>query len=161
MHKYAVAFVAATLVVTAATAQQRPALTASDYAKAEQFLSYNTQPLVDGSAGPPNWLANDRFWYRVFTARGAEFVLVDPARKTRTAAFDQARLAAALSQASGKTYEANRLPFRSFTFSPDEKTINFAAAGKTWQYAVASGLLTPAPAATPVGGGAALRVRYR
>ncbi|OWP64571.1 S9 family peptidase [Hymenobacter amundsenii] len=28
--------------------------------------------------------------------------------------------------------------------------MNFAAAGKTWQYAVASGLLTPAPAATPV-----------
>ena len=148
MHKYAVAFVAATLAVTAATAQQRPALTASDYAKAEQFLSYNTQPLIDGSAGPPNWLANDRFWYRVLTARGTEFVLVDPARKTRTAAFDQARLAAALSQASGKIYEANRLPFRSFTFSPDEKTLTFAAAGNTWQYVVASGQLTPAPAAT-------------
>ena len=131
MRKLApVLLTAATLFVSsAALAQQRPALTAEDYARAERAMSYNTQALVDHGGGQPNWLANDRFWYRVMTAQGSEFVLVDPARKTRTAAFDQAKLAAALSTASGKTYEAGRLPFRSFTFSPDEETIFFAASG--------------------------------
>ena len=153
MQNYVLTLAAAVLLAPmGAAAQAQPALTAPDYARAEQFLSYNTQPLVDGSAGPPNWLANDRFWYRVLTARGAEFVLVDPARKTRTAAFDQARLAAALSQASGQPYEANRLPFRSFTFSPDEKTLTFAAGGKQWQYNVASGQLTPQTPAAPAPG---------
>ncbi|GAB2846650.1 S9 family peptidase [Hymenobacter ruber] len=153
MHKYVPALLtAATFFVSAAaSAQQLPALTAEDYARAERFLSYNTQALVDHSAGQPNWLAGDRFWYRTLTAQGSEFILVDPARKTRTAAFDQAKLAAALSAATGKTYEASRLPFRTLTFSPDEKTISFATGGKSWKYDVASGQLSPdaTPAAKP------------
>ncbi|WP_460615989.1 S9 family peptidase [Hymenobacter segetis] len=153
MHKYVPALLAAAtfFVSAAASAQQMPALTAEDYARAERFLSYNTQALVDHSAGQPNWLAGDRFWYRVLTAQGSEFILVDPARKTRTAAFDQAKLAAALSTATGKTYEASRLPFRTLTFSPDEKTISFAASDKSWKYDVANGQLSPdsAPAAKP------------
>ncbi|QJX45494.1 prolyl oligopeptidase family serine peptidase [Hymenobacter taeanensis] len=144
MHKYLLALsVAVWLAPATAPAQQRPVLTAQDYARAEHFLSYNTQPLIDGSAGQPHWLANDRFWYRVLTARGSEYVLVDPARKTRTVAFDQAKLAAALSSASGKTYEANRLPFRELTYAPNEKSIAFAAAGKAWKYDVLTGQLTP------------------
>ncbi|MBT9393641.1 S9 family peptidase [Hymenobacter sp. NST-14] len=145
MQNYVLTLAAAVLLAPAgAAAQARPALTAPDYARAERFLGYNTQPLVDGSAGPPNWLANDRFWYRVLTARGSEIVLVDPARNTRTAAFDQARLAAALSQATSQPYEASRLPLRGLTLSPDAKTLTLTAAGKTWRYDVAAGQLTPA-----------------
>ncbi|RZK17634.1 MAG: S9 family peptidase, partial [Hymenobacter sp.] len=109
-------------------------------------MGYNTQPLVDGTTSPPAWLAGDRFWYRVLNAQGSEFILVDPARKTRKPAFDHARLAAALSAASGQPVAATRLPFRSFTFSPDEKAISFAASGKNWQYDVASGQVSPANA---------------
>ena len=149
MHKYVPALLAAaTLFVSnAALAQQRPAVTAEDYARAERFLGYNTQTLVDHSPGQPNWLAGDRFWYRVMTAQGSEFVLVDPARKTRTVAFDHAKLAAALSAASGKTYEANKLPFRNITFSPDAKAVAFAASGKSWKYNVVSGKINPETAA--------------
>ncbi|UOG73611.1 S9 family peptidase [Hymenobacter tibetensis] len=152
MPKYLLALTATAFFISVATlAQQLPALTTQDYARAERFMGYNTQPLVDGSAGQPHWLANDRFWYRVLTAQGAEFVLVDPARKTRTAAFNHAKLAAALSTASGKTYQASRLPFRDLAFSPDEKSISFAAAGKNWQYDLVSEQLSPAtaPAAQP------------
>ena len=106
-------------------------------------MGYNTQALVDGSMGQPHWLANDRFWYRVLTARGSEFILVDPARKTRTVAFDQAKLAAALSAASGKTYEAGKLPFRSVDYSDDEKGFAFAAGGQPWNYDIATGKVSP------------------
>ncbi|WP_426492605.1 DPP IV N-terminal domain-containing protein [Hymenobacter sp. 102] len=144
MHKYLLALsAAAVLALPVATAQQRPVLTAQDYARAERFLGYNTSALIDGSAGQPNWLSNDRFWYRVLTPKGSEYVLVDPARKTRTTAFDQAKLAAALSSASGKAYDADRLPIRSLTYSPDEKNIAFTAAGKAWKYDVLNGQLTP------------------
>ncbi|RYY14442.1 MAG: S9 family peptidase, partial [Cytophagaceae bacterium] len=138
--------VATLFTITAAVAQQRPALTEQDYARAERFMGYNTQALVDGSAGPPHWLANDRFWYRVLTAQGSEYVLVDPARKTRVAAFDQAKLAAALAAASGKSYEASRLPLRDLAFAPDARSVSFAAAGKSWQYDLGSGQLRPAAA---------------
>jgi dipeptidyl aminopeptidase/acylaminoacyl peptidase len=137
----------ATLFIATTAAAQQPVVTAQDYARAERFMIYNTQPLVDGTPGQMHWLANDRFWYRVPTAKGSEYVLVDPARKTRTAAFDHAKLAAALSTATGKSYEANRLPNLDLAFAPDGKSVAFAAGGKRWQYDLGSGQLSPAPAA--------------
>ncbi|WP_375436144.1 DPP IV N-terminal domain-containing protein [uncultured Hymenobacter sp.] len=144
MHKYLLALTAVVCSVSAVPAQQLPVRTTQDYARAERFMGYNTQPLVDHSSERPTWLANDRFWYRVSTAQGNEFILVNPARKTRTAAFNHAQLAAALSAASGQQYNADRLPFRRFTFSPDEKVIFFAANGKDWKYELANGQLSSA-----------------
>ena len=41
-------------------AQPRPALSAADYARAEQFLSYNVNPLVFGSGVRPTWLPDGK-----------------------------------------------------------------------------------------------------
>lgn len=111
-----------------------PSLTAADYQRAEKMMGYNTRQLVDRDSIRPNWLAGDRCWYRILTSRGSEFVLVEPARGTRAAAFDQQKLAAALSAAAGKKYDAYRLPFKTFSYSPDGKSILFAAAEKNWTY---------------------------
>ena len=143
MHNYFRGFPVAALFISTVAAAQQPALTAQDYARAERFMGYNTQALIDGSAGQPHWLANDQFWYRVLTARGSEFIIVDPARKTRTVAFDQAKLAAALSAASGTAYEAGRLPFRDLDFSDDAKGFAFAAGGKSWNYDITTGKVSP------------------
>ena len=82
------------------------ALTASDYARAEKFLGYNTNPLVY-HAVRPKWTPDERLWYRDTDAVGARFVIFDPVKLTKEPAFDHAKLAAALSTTSGKTYEAN------------------------------------------------------
>ena len=108
------------------------ALTAADYARAETFMGYNTTPLVLGAGVRPTWLPGERFWYRVSTANGNEFVLVDPARATRRPAFDHARLAAALSQAAGARYEAYQLPFTEFEFAPGGQAIAFTAGAREW-----------------------------
>ena len=50
---------------------QPRALTAADYARAEKFMAYNTTPLVYRAAVRPNWLADERFWYRVTTPAGS------------------------------------------------------------------------------------------
>jgi dipeptidyl aminopeptidase/acylaminoacyl peptidase len=71
--------------------------------------------------GYPNWLDDStRLWYRVKTARGTEFILVDPARATRRPVFDNGRLAAALSVAADSAFDPVQLPFRTFTFLPGE-----------------------------------------
>ncbi|MDQ3797971.1 MAG: DPP IV N-terminal domain-containing protein, partial [Acidobacteriota bacterium] len=132
-------------------------LTAADYERAEKFMGYNTGQLVDRGGLRPNWLPGERFWYRVLTAQGSEFILVNPATGTRQAAFDHARLAAALSTAAGAKYEAARLPFMQFTFSPDGNSISFTAARKSWKcdiqaYTCAADA-TPAGAANNSGGG--------
>src|SRR5438876_9039418 len=70
---------------TNARAQQAPALTASDYARAERFLRDNVLPLVSGMGVQPTWLADDRFGYRIMVNGRSQFVLVNPARATRIA----------------------------------------------------------------------------
>ncbi len=110
-----------------ARAQQR-ALTPADYARAEKFMGYNTTPLVLRNAVRPNWLPDERFTYRVTTADGSEFILVDPAKGTREPAFDHAKLAAALSTAAGTPYDAHHLPFMEFELSEDGHSISFAIA---------------------------------
>ncbi|MEP6946294.1 MAG: DPP IV N-terminal domain-containing protein [Acidobacteriota bacterium] len=73
----AVFTLAFTLIVPSAFAQQ-PALTAADYSRAEKMLSFNTGPLVDRSGVRPIFLPDGRFWYRVLTSTGSEYVIVDP-----------------------------------------------------------------------------------
>jgi dipeptidyl aminopeptidase/acylaminoacyl peptidase len=60
-------------------------VTADDYARAERFMPTRTAPLVLRSGIRPTWLADDRFWYRVTTEKGEEYVLVDPGARTRGA----------------------------------------------------------------------------
>src|SRR5258705_1179080 len=119
--------------VLSAFAQPGNALTAKDYEHAEDFLGYNAQKYVDHGTFAANWLPGDRFWYRTLTAQGSEFILVDPSKKNRGAAFDQQKLAAALSSANGKNYTAWMLPFQSFSFSPDGMSITFRADNKQWK----------------------------
>jgi len=112
--------------------QQGSALTATDYAHAETLLSYGTEPLVDNGPARPNWMAGDKFWYRTLTAQGSEFILVNPAKGTRSPAFDQQKLAVSLSTATGQTISGNHLPFQQIRFSADGKYVSFHAAGKNW-----------------------------
>src|SRR5271165_979660 len=121
------------LACFSALGQKAPAaLTAADYAHAEKFLWYYTNLLVYGADVTPNWMPGDRFWYRVRRERGAEFVLVDASKGTSGPAFDHARLAGALSKASGKTYEAGKLPFEQIELSENGTAVAFSADGKKW-----------------------------
>lgn len=117
----------AALMPALLSAQQHAPVTADDYARAEKFLSYNTQPLVDGISGRPEWLQDDRLVFRVASARGTEFFVADPARKSRAPAFDQEKLAAALSRVADTTYDAWHLPFFSFSYADRGRAIEFNA----------------------------------
>src|SRR5262249_17534588 len=77
--------------------------------------------------GPPHWFEhNTRFWYRNDLRGGQkEFILVDAERGKREAAFDHAKLAAALSKAAGTDYNADRLPFDAIDFVDEGKAIQF------------------------------------
>jgi dipeptidyl aminopeptidase/acylaminoacyl peptidase len=118
--------------VPLAVARQNPAVTAADYARAEKFLAQNVTNLVVGGSVAANWLADDRLWYRNLLADGAEFILVDPARKTRARAFDHAKLAAALSIAAGARYDATHLPFEAIDITPDGRAVSFNVGAKRW-----------------------------
>ena len=121
-----------------AFSQRADSLTVKDYKHAENFLSYATEQFIDNGQLVPNWLAGDKFWYRNLTAHGSEFILVDPITGKRAPAFDQQKLADALSAATGRRYQSFMLPIESLQFSDDGHSIIFGAAGKLWDCDLAS-----------------------
>src|SRR5688572_1065438 len=137
--KHLLFFLFATPIFFSADAQD--ALTVKDYQNAENLLGYNTQKYVDRAGVAANWLPGDKFWYRVLTPAGSEFILVDPAKGTKTTVFDHEKLAAALSAASGRTYKAAMLPFQNFSYSTDGRSINFIADRKQWSYDLQTGAI--------------------
>ncbi|MDB5029848.1 DPP IV N-terminal domain-containing protein [Mucilaginibacter sp.] len=133
MNKF---FLTAIPLVLALTthAQQGKIFTAKDYERAESMMAYNTEPLVEHTGISPMWLADDRFYYRTPVAEGNQFILFNPAKATKVAAFDHQKLAIALSTATGKQFKATELPFQAISFSADGKGIIFQAEGKQWRF---------------------------
>jgi dipeptidyl aminopeptidase/acylaminoacyl peptidase len=84
--------------------------------------------------GKPVWIENtDRFWYRKSVEGGHAFVLVDAEKQTRGPAFDQAKMAAAYSKASGQAATALKLPFTEFQFVDEGKGIVFSVGASEWK----------------------------
>lgn len=107
--------------------------TRTDYARAEQLLSWNASELVTDDAVRPRWMSGDRFWYRNRGANGYEFLVVDLATGARRPAFDHARLASALSVAADTSYDAGKLPFRDLAWVQNEQAIRFSVGRrKAW-----------------------------
>jgi len=95
MKKYSILLAAVILAAASSgVLAQQPAkvLTAADYARAEKMLSYNTAPLVDRASVRPTFLPDGRFWYRVLTATGSEYVLINPIDGSRVVSTDMTKL---------------------------------------------------------------------
>jgi dipeptidyl aminopeptidase/acylaminoacyl peptidase len=93
-----------------------------DYQRAEQFLTWNALRLVYHDQVTPTFYRDStRFWYRVHTPRGEEFVTVSPTTGSRVLLWDNARLAVALSTAGDTAFDPVKLPFRTFQFDQDGK----------------------------------------
>src|SRR5580704_772089 len=124
----------------AAVAQGRQ-LTTADYARAESFMDYNVNPLVYHGMDRGAWLADGRFWYRDAGPDGMRYVLVDPVRGTKGAAFDQAKLAAALTAASGrtKTFDSNHLDIQDFTLADEGRTVLLVLDAEAWRCDLSAG----------------------
>jgi dipeptidyl-peptidase-4 len=110
---------------TASGIAQGKQLTNEDYARAEKFMGYNANALVYHGVARPTWMEDGRFWYRDNGPAGVTFMVVDPAKGTKTPAFDQIKLAAALTAATAGKMKANpnHLVISEITFSDGDKTV--------------------------------------
>src|SRR5262245_56486483 len=105
-----------------------------DYERS-QSLQKRTSDKVFRDRVVPTWLNDGKqFWYEVKTGPDArQWVLVDVEKGQRSAAFDHARLAAALAKATGKEVQGENLPLGSLRLSGDLATAHFVALGKRWK----------------------------
>ncbi len=156
----------AAATIAAVAAQDRRAdppagPTAADYARAEKFLAPNLASLVVGGSVAPNWLPDERLWYRNISADGTEFILVDPVTRTREPAFDHVKLAATLSAAAGSTYQPRQLPFQSIDYSADGSNVLFDLDNRRWSCGVDGKKCEPTGQAAARAQRSASRVRRR
>lgn len=107
--------------------------TAADYRRAEtadtSYLNkvYNV-PIAYG------WLEGEnKFWYAKRLAAGKEFVLVDPAKRSKVKAFDHQKLATALGDKTKKRINPKKLPFDEITLKQKGAVIEFISDSVKWQ----------------------------
>ncbi|HEX9201806.1 MAG TPA: S9 family peptidase, partial [Acidobacteriaceae bacterium] len=85
--------------------------TLADYQRAHD-LRAKSRDLVVNTPGAATWIGDsDHFWYPKTVKGGTDFVLVDAEVGAKKPAFDQDRLAAAISSATGHPYTGLKLPF--------------------------------------------------
>jgi len=125
---------AAFILCFAALAQQPKQYATEDYAAAERFMSYNVNPLAYQGVVRAQWLGDGRFWYRDANTTGVTYVLVDPAKGTRSPAFDQAKLSAALHAASGSIKDDSKhLALNDLSFSDSDSVLTLSASGAAYR----------------------------
>ena len=122
------------LLMTAAVFAQQSnelprVLTAADYARAEKMLSFNTNQLVDRNGVRPTFLPDGRFYYRVLTPTGSEYVLINPADGTRKTDVDEKRLLAGIPVENAKALVNQD---RNAIVSPDGKKAAFIRDWNLW-----------------------------
>src|SRR5438477_3559701 len=131
--------IAAASLSARARQQYVPALTATDYARAERFMPYNTNPLVLHSAGRVTWVADagrERFWYRTTTEKGAEAFIVTAENGAKSACdLPACRAALERGDGGGRGGAATRLDVP----SPDGKRAAIIRDWNRWLRDVASG----------------------
>ena len=97
-----------------------------NYALEERFLPDQVGKLVFDLSVTPHWFSeSDRFWYGYETPEGTRYYVVDPARKTKTPLWDNAKVAAALSMLTNFPYDAQHLPVKRLKLADQDRRMHF------------------------------------
>ncbi len=109
-------------------------LTAEDYERGEQSLSFHTKGLVLGDAVTPHWIDDYRFWYSNRFEEGTEYILVDLKKNEKARAFDHKMLAQALEKLTGDHFSAFDLHMEDLVIKEREPSVVFEMAGQHFAY---------------------------
>ncbi len=106
----ATAFCFIVLLSIGLRAGDRP-LAKPNYDLASRWMAAKVGKLVFDTAVSPRWAeTSDRFWYAFETAQGRRFMLVDPVKRTKAPLWDNAKMAAMLTNITRIPYESQHLP---------------------------------------------------
>ena len=109
------AFCLVVLLSIGLTAGDRP-LARPNYDLASRWMAAKVGKLVFDTSVSPRWAeASDRFWYAFETAQGRKFMLVDPLKRTKAPLWDNAKMAAMLTNITRIPYDSQHLPITATT----------------------------------------------
>ena len=105
--------------------QQTPVTTAN-YDLAARFSPKRVNNMVFSTTISPNWFKNsDKFWYTYQTPQGTYYYVVDPVANTKKPIFDNARMAALLTEAVKDPFDAQHIPIRRFQLEDNDRKFTF------------------------------------
>ena len=103
--------------------------TFDDYSRAASLLNEGTVSLVDHAVKHAAFLGGDRFWY-LDTDHGLPTLMVaDAAKRTKSAAYDPLRMAAALNRAGLKETDAKRILPQEFDLLDNDRNARISING--------------------------------
>ncbi|MGI8546634.1 MAG: DPP IV N-terminal domain-containing protein [Gemmatimonadaceae bacterium] len=135
------ALICATLSTVPVARAQR-ALTTADYDRAARMLSFNVNPLVVGGTVIATWLPDERFYYKNTTATGSEWLLVDPAKRSRVALFNASAVAQALTRAGAGVIDPHNIPVQHAQLSSDGTHVVLDIGNRRWRCDIGGGSCT-------------------
>ncbi len=97
----------------------------ANYELAQHWMSGRVAKLVFDTSVTPHWISGDRFWYSYETSHGRHFYMVDPAKKSKSLVFDNAKMAAMLTGITRIPYDSRHLPIRTIKFVKNDTAIEF------------------------------------
>jgi len=97
-----------------------------NYELAARWTSQKVGKLVFDTSVNAHWLEfSDRFWYPYENPQGRTYYVVDPAKRTKTPLFDNAKMAATLSTLTRVPFDAQHLPIKELKFIKNDTAIRF------------------------------------
>ncbi len=104
------------------------------YQRAAEIQAANAHHWILNETVVPHWIPRrDQFWYERQLAEGHRFTTVDAASGAKADAFDHARLAQALGDRTGNSFDPNALPLYNVTLDADG-VVRFTTSGKSWRF---------------------------
>ena len=111
--------------------------------------------LIKGGAIAPRWMADgNSFWYAEGAPDNTVIYKFDPVTRMKTPLFDTARLRQALTPVVGHELPYRGLPFETFTFLDQERSVKFAVDGDEYVMPLATYAITRLTAALATGASA-------
>ena len=102
-------------------AQQTPVTTAN-YDLAARFSPKKVGKMVFSTSIQPKWFKNsDKFWYTYQTPQGTFYYIVNPVAGTKKQVFDNAKLAAQLTEIVKDPFDSQNIPITSLKLKDDKK----------------------------------------
>ena len=96
------------------------------YELAERFTAPKLKTMLFSTSVDPHWFhSGEKFWYSYKTSKGTNWYVVDPVKRSRTPLFDQAKLAAQLTEIVKDPYIGSQLPIKNLEVAEDGYTFTF------------------------------------
>jgi dipeptidyl aminopeptidase/acylaminoacyl peptidase len=117
--------------------------TLADFKRADSLIQNNDR--IYSANIQATWIPDSHvFWYLNSTPKGKEFLLFDTEKGTKTAAFDQEKLASRILEVTRRKASPFKLPITRVNISKDLKTLDFLIDTVKWNYNIAENTLTKA-----------------